>query len=265
MFKRTLSLLCVAVLVLGLITASASETEFPIFVNGVEVGDAYAVVNDGVTYVSAYHVALALRPETQISWAYGKTILAGSDFALTLRAGDSYFICNDRYFYLPDGVQSHSAHSSILLVPVRVLASALGAEVGWSVDGVTLTPSGAACAPGKSAVTSAEDIDLLARVIAHESRNEPLAGKIAVANVILNRVADSRFPATISGVLSQKNQFPGATNATATVESILAAKLALDGANTAGGACWFNGAGKTCWASQNKALIVTIGGHAFYG
>lgn len=260
-----LSLLCAAVLTLGLISASAAAMEVPIFVNGQEVCDAYALVEDGVTYVSAYHVALALRPETTVSWAYGKTILTGSDFTLTLQAGDSYLICNERYFYLPDRVQSHAAHSSILMVPVRTLADALGAEVGWSVDGVTLTTAGGACAPGGSAAATAEDIDLLARVIAHESRNEPLAGKIAVANVILNRVADSRFPNTISGVLTQKNQFPGATNATATAESILAARLALDGANTAGSACWFNGAGKTCWASQNKALIATIGGHAFYG
>lgn len=36
--------------------------------------------------------------------------------------------------------------------------------------------------------------------------------KIAVTNVILNRVKDSRFPNTISGVLTQKNQFASISN-----------------------------------------------------
>lgn len=41
-----------------------------------------------------------------------------------------------------------------------------------------------------------------------ESGNQSLDGKIAVANVVLNRVKSPIFPNTIEGVLAQKNQFP---------------------------------------------------------
>jgi len=43
----------------------------------------------------------------------------------------------------------------------------------------------------------------LALNIYHESRNEPLAGKIAVADVTLNRMYDTRYPNTVCGVVRQ--------------------------------------------------------------
>ena len=37
----------------------------------------------------------------------------------------------------------------------------------------------------------------------HEARGEPVAGQIAVANVIMNRVKDKRFPKTVCGVITE--------------------------------------------------------------
>lgn len=48
-----------------------------------------------------------------------------------------------------------------------------------------------------------ESATCLALNIYHESRNEPLAGKVAVADVTLNRVYDTRYPNTICGVVKQ--------------------------------------------------------------
>ena len=53
------------------------------------------------------------------------------------------------------------------------------------------------------------DLDLLYRIVEAESGNEPYLGQVAVANVILNRVRDDRFPNTIRGVIYQKHQFSG--------------------------------------------------------
>ena len=47
----------------------------------------------------------------------------------------------------------------------------------------------------------------LSRVIYAESGNQPLDGKIAVGNVIMNRVKSLIFPTQWRGVLAQKNQF----------------------------------------------------------
>lgn len=38
-----------------------------------------------------------------------------------------------------------------------------------------------------------------------EARNQPLAGKIAVMNVVMNRTADLRFPSTPCGVIYQRS------------------------------------------------------------
>lgn len=262
--KRFLCLLLAVTLICGLgLNAQAVENQYAIYVDGEEVSRSYSLLEDGVTYVAAYFVAAALRPETQICWDNGNMLLTGADYTMTIRFNADYILCNGRYLYLPDKVRLHP-ETGDLMVPVRTLATALGAEVGWDAAGVTLTTGGDALESGENFYNAA-DVDLLARVIAHESRNQPLAGKIGVANAILNRVNSPLFPNTVSEVLNQKNQFPNATNATPTAECVIAAKLALDGANTVGNACWFNGVGKSCWASKNKTLIATIGGHAFYG
>lgn len=54
-----------------------------------------------------------------------------------------------------------------------------------------------------SSVTAAEK-DLMARLVHAEAQGEPYAGKVAVATVILNRVASPDFPNTISGVIYDK-------------------------------------------------------------
>ena len=51
------------------------------------------------------------------------------------------------------------------------------------------------------------DIDLLATIVRAEAGNQPLEGKRAVADVILNRVDSDSFPDTIEGVLYQDGQF----------------------------------------------------------
>ena len=65
-----------------------------------------------------------------------------------------------------------------------------------------------------------------------------MEGKIAVGNVVLNRVNDPRFPNTVYGVVFQRNQFTpamtGTINRTPNESSVIAAKLCLEGANTAG-------------------------------
>lgn len=239
-----------------------SQNQLEIYVNGQNVPNARSVVDDGVTYVSAFYVAQALCPDATAVWEGDSMRLTGSGFAMTIWLSQPYLVCNQRYLYVPGQVRLHEGTGDVL-IPVRTLARALGAEVGWEPGGVYLTPG----TPLESGSTfyNAQDLDLIARVVQHESGNQPLAGQIGVANTILNRVKSSQFPNTVSGVLNQKNQFPGATNATPKSQAIIAAKLAMDGANTVGNACWFNGVGKPCWASKNKSLIVVIGNHAFYG
>ena len=181
---------------------------------------------------------------------------------MTVEKGKTYFEINGRYLYVPGGFKTRES-DGMVMVPARPLGQALGFGVDWKKK-VIFTSEGAPLAEADKPYTD-EELDLISRVIMHESGNQPLNGKMAVGNVILNRVEDSLFPNTVYEVIYQKNQFPGATNATPNAESIVAAKLVLEGANVVPGAYFFNGVGKACWASRNKTLLYTIGGHAFYG
>lgn len=58
------------------------------------------------------------------------------------------------------------------------------------------------------AVTLSEsDFDLLCSCVEAEAGNQSVEGKRLVAAVVLNRVDDSAFPNSISGVIKQKGQF----------------------------------------------------------
>jgi N-acetylmuramoyl-L-alanine amidase len=49
-----------------------------------------------------------------------------------------------------------------------------------------------------------EEQDLLARLVEAEAKGEPYAGKVAVATVVLNRVASSDFPDTVKEVVYEQ-------------------------------------------------------------
>jgi len=53
-----------------------------------------------------------------------------------------------------------------------------------------------------------EDLHCLAMNIYHEARSENLAGKYAVADVVLNRVRDDRYPSTVCSVVYQAEHKP---------------------------------------------------------
>lgn len=57
---------------------------------------------------------------------------------------------------------------------------------------------------------TAEEEDLLARLIYLEAAGEPAEGQQAIAEVVLNRMASDAFPDTLKGVLFAEGQFPPA-------------------------------------------------------
>ena len=244
--------------------ALAVENEYDIYVDGVKVEHPDSVMVDGVAYAAAFFVVQAMYPDAVATWENEQTCIRAEGLTITARPGEPYMVANGRYLYLPGKVQVHPETRNILL-PVCELGEAMGAKVSYDAAGVYLTNAGTGPILSGDLFYNATDLDLIARVIRHEAGNQPLTGKLAVGNVILNRVASKQFPNNVYDVLYQKNQFPGATNSTANAACLIAAKLCMDGANVAPGACWFNGVGKACWASRNKSLVGVIGNHAFYG
>lgn len=51
------------------------------------------------------------------------------------------------------------------------------------------------------------ELECLAKVVLHEAGNQSRTGQIAVAEVVMNRLRDRRFPKTICSVVLQRGQF----------------------------------------------------------
>ena len=118
--------------------------------------------------------------------------------------------------------------------------------------------------------TSTSDIQLMARAINGEARGEPYEGQVAVGAVILNRVKDSRFPNSISGVIYQPGAFTavsdGQINAAISEDSTVykAAQDAMNGWDPTGGCVYyFNPSTATNKWIWSRTLIKTIGKHRF--
>lgn len=114
-----------------------------------------------------------------------------------------------------------------------------------------------------------KDLMLLAKITQVESGYESYEGQLGVANVILNRVKDSRFPDTIHGVIYSGKQFPPAHNgmlekSVPNASVLRAAKDALNGKNNVEKAVYFfnpNVSKGSFWSSLK--VITTIGHHSF--
>lgn len=114
------------------------------------------------------------------------------------------------------------------------------------------------------------DVQLMARAINGEARGEPYEGQVAVGAVILNRVKDSRFPNSISGVIYQSGAFTavadGQINAPIDEESTVykAAQDALNGWDPTGGCVYyFNPDTATNSWIWSRPHVITIGKHRF--
>ncbi|WP_246281419.1 cell wall hydrolase [Saccharibacillus qingshengii] len=57
-----------------------------------------------------------------------------------------------------------------------------------------------------------EEVLLLQRIVMAEAEGEPYAGKVAVANVVLNRLRSANYPDTIRDVIYQRYQFSPVQN-----------------------------------------------------
>jgi len=264
--KKSLLSLFFVFLLLGRASAAAPN----IFIDGqAYTGPAYAV--NGTTYVALRSFFSALFPSADFTCAGETAYVRHRGLNMELRLDRPYLLANGRALYLPDGVQYASG---TLYLPLRTLAKAADAQVAWDTGA-----SAARITRGTGAITSAEqfyDADSLywlSKIISAESRGEPLLGKIAVGNVVLNRVSSDQFPDTIYGVIFDDRyggQFEPVRNGSIymppTEESVLAAKLVLDGASAVGDSLYFLAPHLTSnhWIMENRTYVATIGAHWFY-
>ena len=138
------------------------------------------------------------------------------------------------------------------MIPLRAVSENLGIDILWDTStlSVLLFKEGARIPDGfvQERHYTDEDLLWLSRIVTAETGWQSFDAKLAVANVVLNRVKTKIFPNTIYGVIFDTNytvQFPpahkdGFTCLIPTTESIVAAKMALEGVNNADECLFFN-------------------------
>lgn len=156
-------------------------------------------------------------------------------------------------------------------IPLRFVAENMGADVYWDE-----TNMNALIYKGDIKVElaySEDELYWLAKIIHAEARGEIHSGKVAVGNVVLNRVTNEYFPDTIYSVIfDRKNgvQFSpvadGAINLEPSNEAYYAADRALCGENYVGASLYFCNPEKSTnsWIIKNRPFFTRIGTHNFY-
>ena len=125
----------------------------------------------------------------------------------------------------------------------------------------------------KSVNPGSREIECLASAIYFESKSEPLAGQLAVGEVIANRAKSGRFASTYCGVVFQRGQFsfvrghamPGIARSGAQWKTAVAVAQIVDAklkSSSAPRALFFHAARVS--PAWHATRVATIGNHIFY-
>jgi len=115
---------------------------------------------------------------------------------------------------------------------------------------------------------TAEERELLARVIYGEGRGEPYEGQVAIGAVVLNRVESEDFPDSINGVVYQTGAFDAVRDGQVWLEpdetAYAAADDAIAGWDPTGGALYYwNPATATSRWIWSIPITYSVGRHVF--
>jgi len=158
-----------------------------------------------------------------------------------------------------------------VFVLVGMLALVVSLTQYTRVRQFTVNPQNSEAFPvqgGWGAISSSDDITLLARLISGEARGEPYIGQVAVGAVILNRVKSSQFPNSLPGVVYQPGAFESVANgqiyAALPTSARQAAYDALNGWDPSYGALFFWNPSKPVsrWI-WSRLILIYLGHHVF--
>jgi len=196
-----------------------------------------------------------------------------NDTTVKLYEGYDYAFINDTQVKLDNLVLINNDRT---LVPVRFVSELFGFYVDWNNTFYIVNLVKDELNVDEGIIEkdyNLDDVMWLSRIIEAESSGEPFSGKIAVGNVILNRVKCDEFPDTISEVIFDRKfgvQFqPVANNKiynTPSNESVMAALLAIRDVNLAGDSLYFLNPviATNRWILNNRTYYITINNHDFY-
>ncbi len=288
--KRILSSILIVIITLSLtvagsITASAKEAQTIseaqartsnggyVKINGRNLFHGEIFTQNGVTYVPMFRFSAWLGNFKYSYEARTRTAnITGENLTIRATDGKLYIEANGRYFYTSEPITIKNGE---MYVPIKPLVKALNSYVSYdsSLQSYVVSSGDTRLLKSGSQVYNADDIYWLSKIISAEAEGEPMKGKIAVGNVILNRVRSKQFPNTIYGVIFDRKygvQFAPVSNGTiyknADAESIIAAKMCYEGYSLSSEILYFlnPSASSSNWIANNRQYAFTIKNHYFY-
>ena len=271
--KKLIAVTLAAIVLISAMPVFATAASFvKVYIDGSPFSGGIIVKNQ-TTYVAVRAFSREMDSGAAVTYDSGARTLTvrTSSLDMELTDGKNYIEANGRYLYYDQPILMQNG---VMYAPLMQIYRAFGAKIKWSdsFGGFRLTRgSGAILSADK--FYKSDQVYWLSRIISAEAKGESLRGKIAVGNVILNRVISPSFPNTIYGVIFDKKfgvQFTPASNGTVyqspTEESVIAAKICLEGYSVSSGILYFVNPQKSpsSWASKNRAYFGKIGNHAFY-
>ena len=258
-------------------TRAAQYVTVPVYINGVRCPtDAYMIQN-GVTYLPLRTIAMQMLDNPEIDWdsTSRQAVVRTDTLTLTVKPGDCYITANERYLALSSLYPAENTLvDGVTYVPLRTAVRAMGGEISWNhaARSVEITRGTGTIEHGDTYYKE-DEVYWLSRIIYAESGAEPLRGQLAVGSVVMNRLAAAQYPNTIYGVIFDRKwgvQFTptanGAIYKTPSAESIIAAKMILDGCRISDDALYFLDPrqASSFWIVENRQALFSIGCHDFY-
>lgn len=273
MLKRMCTIILCAVVTISLSIAAFAVGGTTIYVEGKRFNmSTSGFWENGTAYVEIGEFCRDMGADSvNTDEETGSVTVTAEGLEMSVTPESSYLTANGRYLWTEE---SCVVRNGAAYLPMDTLMKVFGAEKTWSsrLSAICVKITDGPIESG-GMFYNENDVYWLSRIINAEAGGESLEGKVAVGDVVLNRVNSSLFPDDIYDVIFDSNcgiqfstAYSGAVYCTPNDESVIAAKLALDGANTCGNSLYFAAAyiAADCWAGQNRPYVMQIGNHCFF-
>ena len=272
-FKKTISLIAAAMCFGGISAIGATPVDIAINGKLIEI-NSNIYIKDGYTMLPARKLTEILGCN-EILWnneTKTATFKTKSDeLSVQAKSKMAYLNGNKKTMPVPCEIVNDKTYLS-----ARFLCETFDADVSWNdkthtvyieKDGINLSDEHL-----ETDYTS-HDLEWLAKIVHAEAQGELHDGKVAVANVVINRKESKEFPNNIYDVIFDRKygvQFTptisGSIYNDPSKESYKAAKQALFGNNVVGNCLYFLNPKKasSMWIVNNRLFYQSIGNHDFY-
>ena len=271
--KKTISIITAAMCFGGISAKAATPVDVSVNGNLIET-NSNIYIKDGYTMLPARKLGEILGCE-DILWDNNskKATFKTQNDELTVQANSkiAYLNGSKKNMPVPCEIVNDKTYLS-----ARFLCEAFGADVSWNdkthtvyikKDGINVNQE------HLETDYTHHDLEWLAKIVHAEAQGELHDGKVAVANVVINRKESPLFPDSIYDVVLDKKygvQFTPAINGAIynnpSKESYKAAKQALFGNNIVSNCLYFLNPKKasSLWIVNNRKFYQSIGNHDFY-